>query len=344
MNPEDIHQLATERDATPRRFSLWDPTDSFFQKYQQLSAEEKEALHRQASGEKPDDEKLEKIDSNSTSTVSSSASSSIELEAVHTARMSRTATNRINRSETHPEALSRIVTQRTQHSGTVGERLKSRKSTKDVPLPEMGAGKPYPAMLPAQEEYVVEFDGVDDPRHAQNWPMTRKLLIGAILAFDALSASMGSSIFSAATSGVVRAFGISAEVATLGTSLFVLGYAFGPIIWAPMSELYGRRLPLVVAGFGFPIFAIATATAPNVQTIMIGRFFGGLFGSCPLTVVAAAFADMFNNAQRGLAIAVFSATVFMGPLLAPFVSLFLIVLPLRIGFPLGRRKSTLVTL
>ena len=82
---------------------------------------------------------------------------------------------------------------------------------------------------------------------------------------------------------------------------------------------YGRRLPLVIGSFGFAIFAIATAVAKDFQTVTISRFFGGFFGSCPLAVVAAAFADMYNNRTRGLAIACFSATVFMGPLLAPFV-------------------------
>jgi MFS transporter, DHA1 family, multidrug resistance protein len=35
-------------------------------------------------------------------------------------------------------------------------------------LPKFGGGKPYPPALPTQEEYVVEFDGHDDPSHAQN--------------------------------------------------------------------------------------------------------------------------------------------------------------------------------
>lgn len=162
--------------------------------------------------------------------------------------------------------------------------------------------------------------------------MKKKLILGVILAYDALSATMGSSIFSAATTGLTQTFHIGQEVATLGTSLFVLGYAFGPLLWAPASELYGRRLPLVVAAFGFSVFALATAVAKDTQTVMLGRFFGGLFGSCPLAVVAAAFADMFDNKTRGLAIAVFSATVFMGPLLAPFVSISRSILP-PIFFP-----------
>jgi DHA1 family multidrug resistance protein-like MFS transporter len=94
-------------------------------------------------------------------------------------------------------------------------------------------------------------------------------------------------------------------------------------MWAPFSELYGRKPPLLVSAFGFSIFTIAVAVAKDLQTILICRFFAGLFGSCPLAVVAAVFADMFDNATRGLAVAVFSATVFMGPLLAPFIGGFI---------------------
>lgn len=135
---------------------------------------------------------------------------------------------------------------------------------------------------------------------------------------------MGSSIFSNATGIVSSEYGVSNEVGTLGTSLFVLGYAFGPILWAPLSELYGRRIPIIVAIFGFSVFSVGVATAENLQTIMLCRFFSGAFGSAPLVLVAAVFADIFNNEVRGLAVAVFSATVFMGPLLAPFIGGFIV--------------------
>lgn len=74
--------------------------------------------------------------------------------------------------ERHPTELSRIETQRSQHSGTVGRSLKSRESKK--PLPNFGGGKEYPPQLPERDEYVVEFDGPDDPLHPQNWPMKKK--------------------------------------------------------------------------------------------------------------------------------------------------------------------------
>lgn len=184
--------------------------------------------------------------------------------------------------ERHPTALSRIHTQRSQHSQTVGGTFRDRNSRK--PLPAFGAGKAYPPPLPDREEYVVEFNGYDDPLHAQNWPTKKKLITAAILGFTTLSSAFGSSIFSAATGAIEQKFKVGSVVATLGTSLYVLGFATGPIFWAPFSELKGRRLPLVIASFGFSIFNLAVATGKDLQTVLICRFFAGFFGACPLTV------------------------------------------------------------
>ncbi|KAK4043554.1 major facilitator superfamily domain-containing protein [Parachaetomium inaequale] len=225
--------------------------------------------------------------------------------------------------ERHQTELSRIHTARSQHSGTVGRRDTKGKEWKR-PLPNFGAGKPYPPLLPNQEDYVVEFDGPDDPLHAQNWPIRKKLLTAAMLGFTTMTSAFGSSIFSSATRAVGVEFGVSSEVSLLGVSLYVLGFATGPTFWAPLSELKGRRLPLVIAMFGFSIFNIANAVAKDLQTVLITRFFAGFFGACPLAVVAAVFSDMFDNRTRGIAITVFSMTVFTGPLLAPFIGGFIV--------------------
>ncbi|OTB14694.1 hypothetical protein K445DRAFT_75548 [Daldinia sp. EC12] len=145
-----------------------------------------------------------------------------------------------------------------------------------------------------------------------------------MLGYTTMTSAFASSIFSAATPYVAKEFGVSSEVGILGVSLFVVGFATGPTFWAPLSELKGRRLPIVIAMFGFSVFSIACATAKDLQTLLICRFFAGFFGACPLAVVAAVFSDMFNNATRGIAITLFSMAVFTGPLLAPFVGGFIV--------------------
>ena len=106
--------------------------------------------------------------------TASSASTSTTSDSISRRNigMSRMSTQRD--LERHPTELSRIATQRSQHSGTVGRSRTSRTRRSSKPLPEFGAGKPYPPPLPSQEEYVVEFDGPDDPLHPQNWPIKKK--------------------------------------------------------------------------------------------------------------------------------------------------------------------------
>lgn len=114
-----------------------------------------------------------------------------------------------------------------------------------------------------------------------------------MLGFTTLVSAFTSSIFSAATAAVAKEYHVSTEVGILGLSLYVLGFATGPTLWAPLSELRGRRLPLVLSMFGFSIFQIGVAAAKDLQTVMLCRFWGGFFGACPLAVVAAVFSGTF---------------------------------------------------
>ncbi|RAK99892.1 MFS transporter [Aspergillus ibericus CBS 121593] len=261
--------------------------------------------------------------SSSGTTGSTGYSSSIDEynPQLHTLQ-SRTTEVDLERHRTSTShALSRIETQRLQHAMTVGESVKSRASR--APLPRMGANKEYPPPLPDREDYVVEFDGPEDPLYPQNWALSTKLYISAMLAFTSICSTFDSAIFSSSTTNVARVFGVGIEVATLSSSLYICGYASGPLVWAPLSELKGRKPPIVVAMLGFGIFNTAVAVAKDLQTIMICRFFCGVFGSCPLAVVAAIFSDIYNNRTRGVAIAMFASTVFLGPLLAPFIGGFI---------------------
>lgn len=315
MNDEDRRMEEDERDASPERFPE-EPAPARPQMERAMTREEK-AERREV---------LARTVTASTSSSNSSASSTepIEREEIGMSRMP-TQRDFVEDLQRHPTALSRIQTARSQHTVTVGTSLRSRTATRDskLPLPNFGDGKAYPPPLPEREEYVVGFDGPNDPLHAQNWPIGKKLPVAVVLGFVTLTAAFGSSIFSAAIGSVAAEFGLSREVGILGVSLYVLGFATGPIVWAPASELYGRKIPLILSSFGFSIFSIAAATGKDVQTIFISRFFGGFFGACPLTCVGAVFADMFNNRQRGMAITVFSMTVFSGPLLAPFIGGFI---------------------
>lgn len=204
--------------------------------------------------------------------------------------------------------------------GFPAEQYQSADLEKQQLLIEEGPGGfPY---ITNPERFYVSLEP-SDPRLAVNWPTHVKILHVALLAFTTLTASWGSSVFSAAATIFAAKYHIGLTVALLGMSLYVCGFASGPILWAPISELVGRKIPLIVGMFMFSIFSIAVAVAKDVQTVMICRFFSGFCASSPLSVVAAAFADMFDNKTRGPAVCIFACITFAGPLIGPIAGGFL---------------------
>lgn len=139
------------------------------------SESQQEKLERQSPAEERDDDIEHPRYSSSSSATSVSAISRPREDAC----MARVQTQRD--LERNPTVISRIATQRSQHSGTVGAGVQRRPSKK--PLANMGNGKPYPPPLPEKEEYVVEFDGPDDPLHPQNWTLKKKYVYRPLLFF-----------------------------------------------------------------------------------------------------------------------------------------------------------------
>lgn len=135
--------------------------------------------------------------------------------------------------------------------------------------------------------------------------------------------SLNSAIFAPGIDTASKAFGVGTEVGSLGTTLYVLGFASGPLLWAPISEIRGRKWPLTVSTLMGGIFTIASALAKDIQTLIICRFFAGVCGACQLSVVPAVLADVYDNEHRGVAISVYALTVFGGPFIAPFAGGFI---------------------
>ncbi|KAI1763132.1 MFS general substrate transporter [Hypoxylon sp. FL1150] len=157
-----------------------------------------------------------------------------------------------------------------------------------------------------------------------NFPTWKKWAITFCMAFVTLVITFASSVFSTATLVTAKEFRVSTEVMTLGTSLFVLGFAFGPLVWAPLSELFGRKTPLLSGYFVFAVFQIPVAVSQNVYTIMISRFFGGLFGSTPFGIVGGAMVDIWVPLDRGIAMSLFGGATFVGPVAGPIVGGFIV--------------------
>lgn len=105
----------------------------------------------------------------------------------------------------------------------------------------------------------------------------------------------------------------------------MLGFAVGPPCWAPLSELYGRRILFLVSHAFVVAFVAASAGANSMASLLVFRFLSGTFGASPMTNSGGVIADLFPPAQRGVALSIFAAAPFLGPVLGPVLGGFVTI-------------------
>ncbi|KAK5062781.1 hypothetical protein LTR84_004856 [Exophiala bonariae] len=163
----------------------------------------------------------------------------------------------------------------------------------------------------------------DDPRDPQNFPAPKKWYITAVSALTLFIVTLTSSGYTGGIPSMMEQLQISQELAIAGVSLYVVGFAVGPIFWAPFSEVAGRQLTHLISYFVFAAFNGGVTAAQNIETILVCRFLAGSFGAAGLTNAGAIVADMFAPRDRGLAMTFFAAAPFLGPVLGPITSGFI---------------------
>ncbi|KAJ6094075.1 hypothetical protein N7467_002920 [Penicillium canescens] len=181
---------------------------------------------------------------------------------------------------------------------------------------------PYPGAGTDDDPFAVTWIP-NDPRNPMNFSEVKKWSFTMLVAIATLAVALVSSAYTGGIQEIMADFGIGQELATLGVSLFVLGFAIGPLLWAPLSELFGRQILFVTTYAALTAFNAGAAGAQNSWTLIILRFFAGSFGSSPLTNAGGVIADMFPAKQRGVAMSLFAAAPFLGPVLGPIIGGFL---------------------
>ena len=168
-------------------------------------------------------------------------------------------------------------------------------------------------------EVIVDFDGPTDPYRPLNWPLRKKILTTMLYGFTTLGASFASSIYSPIVGVIAEDYRVDVEVSLLGLSLLLVGFGLGPLIWAPLSEVYGRKHAVLTPYLAAIFFTFATGASKDIQSILITRFFTGFFGSAPITNTGGVLGDIWPATQRGTAIIFYAIAVVGGPVLGPIV-------------------------
>lgn len=171
---------------------------------------------------------------------------------------------------------------------------------------------------------VVWWDGENDPECPMNWPWRQKILNVSLISAWTFLTPLASSMVAPGILAILQEF--QTTNITLGSfvvSIYILGYAVGPLALAPVSEIYGRLPVYHGCNVLFVIWTLACAFAPNLGALLAFRFFQGIAGVGALTLGSGTIADLIAPEKRGAFMAIYSMGPLLGPVVGPIAGAFL---------------------
>ncbi|RSM11747.1 hypothetical protein CDV31_006621 [Fusarium ambrosium] len=167
---------------------------------------------------------------------------------------------------------------------------------------------------------IVDWDGPDDPHNPLNWTSKKKVIQVVIVSLFTLNANLAATMYAPGAHELAAEFNITnSTVAALTVSLYVLGFAIGPLFLAPLSELYGRLIIYYVCHVLFIGFTFGCAFSTNTGMFLAFRLLGGCAASGPMSVGGGSIADLYPAHERGKAMALFSMGPLIGPVIGPII-------------------------
>ncbi|KAE8152545.1 MFS general substrate transporter [Aspergillus avenaceus] len=178
--------------------------------------------------------------------------------------------------------------------------------------------------VPPQSPHMVDGQGPDEISSPVNWGSRKKIVtVGIVSLFNFLT-PLGSAMFAPGVSQAMEEFGSTSKpMSSFVVSVYLLGFAFGPLVVAPLSELYGRLPIYHASNVLFALFNVACALAPSLSSLVGFRFLAGSAGSAPLALGAGTIADIIAPHRRGLAISAWAVGPVIGPVVGPVCGGFL---------------------
>jgi multidrug resistance protein len=135
-----------------------------------------------------------------------------------------------------------------------------------------------------------------------------------------LSSPFTSSVFAPAIPDIMTHFHSTNEyISSFVLSIYVLGYAVGPLLISPLSEIFGRVPLYHFCNTAFTLYTLCCAYSDSLSTIALVRFFAGVGGSSVFALAPSSIADMIPKEKRGAVMALIAIGYNLGPAVSPTV-------------------------
>ncbi|WP_294739478.1 multidrug effflux MFS transporter [uncultured Exiguobacterium sp.] len=145
--------------------------------------------------------------------------------------------------------------------------------------------------------------------------LTLILILGSLAALGPLSIDM----YLPAFPDMSRSFDASASLIQLSLTACMLGMALGQLIVGPLSDVRGRKRPLMLALLAYLLASLACAMAPTIEVLIALRFIQGAAGASGIVISRAIVRDLFEGPELTRFFAALSLVNGTAPILAPVI-------------------------
>ncbi|MCY8516825.1 multidrug effflux MFS transporter [Bacillus atrophaeus] len=146
------------------------------------------------------------------------------------------------------------------------------------------------------------------------------LLLGTLASFGPLSLDM----YLPALPQVANDLHTTASLAQLSLTFCLLGLALGQIVVGPLSDMKGRRKPLIVSMVFYALSSILCAYSPSVTFLIIMRFIQGFTGAAGIVIARASARDMYSGKELTVFFSLLMLVNGAAPILAPITGGFVL--------------------
>jgi len=148
------------------------------------------------------------------------------------------------------------------------------------------ANLPAPdAAQDSKDPDLVTWDGPQDPANPKNWVMKKKWVMTVLVSLFTFISPVSSSMVAPALTALGKDLRMESSIETqMALSIFVLGYAIGPLFFGPVSEIFGRARVLRFSNLFYLAWNLGCGFAQNKAEFFVFRFLAGVGGSAPIAV------------------------------------------------------------
>jgi DHA1 family bicyclomycin/chloramphenicol resistance-like MFS transporter len=146
-------------------------------------------------------------------------------------------------------------------------------------------------------------------------PLVIILILGALSTISPFSIDMYLPGFPA----IAKDLHTTIDKVELSLTAYLVGIAIGQLLYGPLLDRYGRRLPLYVGLFIYVIASFTCATASSVQMLIVLRFMQAVGGCAGMVAAQALVRDLFPVNKTAQAFSSLTLVIAVSPMIAPTI-------------------------